>query len=220
MGARITGQGTPRLEIEGVKKLHGIEYTVIPDRIEAATFMIASAITKGDVVIKGARWEHLVALIDTLIEAGVEVKKVKDGLRVIVRRKLKASNVTTLPYPGFPTDVQAQFMALMALTPGISVVTEKIYPDRFMHVSELNRMGAHIIREGNNAIIKGAKFLSGAPIMASDLRASAALILAGLGAKGVTEISRIYHLERGYENLDKKLIALGAKIYREKQYRS
>ena len=217
MGAKTTGQGTPRLEIEGVEELYGTEYTVIPDRIEAGTFMVASAITKGDVILKGANWEHLAAVIDKLVEVGVEIKKLKDGLRVKAKKKLKPSNITTLPYPGFPTDMQAQFMALMAVTSGISVVTEKIYPDRFMHVAELNRMGAHIIREGNNAIIQGVKFLSGAPVMASDLRASAALILAGLGAKGVTEISRIYHLERGYEDLDGKLKKIGANVCREKE---
>ena len=217
MGAKITSQGTPRLEIEGVKELYGVEYTVIPDRIEAGTFMVASAITKGDVTLKGARWEHLIAVIDKLVEVGVEIKKLKDGLRVRAKRRLKASNITTLPYPGFPTDMQAQFMALMAVTSGISVVTEKIYPDRFMHVAELNRMGAHIIREGNNTIIEGVKYLSGAPVMASDLRASAALILAGLAAKGITQVSRIYHLERGYENLDGKLKKIGANVWREKE---
>jgi len=217
MGAKITGQGTPKLEIEGVKELHGAEYTVIPDRIEAGTFIIASAITKGDIILKGARWEHLLAVIDKLTEVGVEIRKVKDGLRVRTKRKLKPTNITTLPYPGFPTDMQAQFMALMAITGGISVATEKIYPDRFMHIAELNRMGAHIMREGNNAIIEGVKFLSGAPVMASDLRASATLILAGLGAKGITKISRIYHLERGYEDLDEKLKKIGANVWREKE---
>jgi len=217
MGAKISGQGTPRLEIEGMKELHGAEYTVIPDRIETGTFMIAAAITKGDVTLKGARWEHLMAVIDKLNEVGVDIKKSTDGLRVKVKRRLKPSNITTLPYPGFPTDMQAQFMALMSVTSGISVVNEKIYPDRFMHVAELNRMGARIIREGNNAIIQGVKYLSGAPVMASDLRASAALILAGLVAKGVTEVSRIYHLERGYENLDDKLKKIGANVWREKE---
>jgi UDP-N-acetylglucosamine 1-carboxyvinyltransferase len=217
MGAKITGQGTPRIEIEGVEELHGSQYSVIPDRIEAGTFMIAAAITRGDVTLKGACWEHLIAVIDKLREIGIEIKRLEDGIRVACSKSLKPTNITALPYPGFPTDMQAQFMALMAITPGISVVTEKIYPDRFMHVAELNRMGAHIIREGNNAIVNGVESLSGAPVMASDLRASAALILAGLAAYGNTEISRIYHIERGYEDIDEKLKKIGAKVWREKQ---
>jgi UDP-N-acetylglucosamine 1-carboxyvinyltransferase len=216
MGARIKGAGTHRLIIEGVKKLHGADHTVIPDRIEAGTYILAAAITKGDVTVKHAKLEHQLALIDKLEEAGLDIKKVPSGLRVKYVRKIKPLDITTLPYPGFPTDMQAQFMSLMAVTDGISVITEKIYPNRFTHTSELSRMGANIIIEGPSAIVKGVKSLSGAPVMASDLRASAALVLAGLVAKGRTDIHRIYHLDRGYECLDKKLNALGAKVWREK----
>ncbi|MEW6170217.1 MAG: UDP-N-acetylglucosamine 1-carboxyvinyltransferase [Candidatus Omnitrophota bacterium] len=217
MGAKIKGQGTPRLEIEGVDELHGVEHEVIADRIEAGTFMLASAITKGCIKIKKVAREHFGATIDKLEEAGIEIKKSDSELIVRPKRKINPVNITTLPYPGFPTDMQAQFMALMAVTPGVSVITEKIYPDRFIHAAELNRMGARIQKEGPHAIIQGVKSLSGAPVMASDLRASAALVLAGLVAKGRTEISRIYHLERGYENLEQKLIKLGARIWREKE---
>jgi len=216
MGAKIKGQATHRIIIEGVKKLHGAEHTVIPDRIEAGTYMIAAAITKGEVTLRNAKLEHLIALVDKLEEAGVSVKKVPSGLKVKYVRKLKPLDVTTLTYPGFPTDIQAQMMSLLTITDGISVVTEKIYPERFIHISELNRMGANIILEGATAIIKGVKSLSGAPVMASDLRASAALVLAGLVAKGRTEVHRIYHLDRGYEKLEEKLAALGASAWREK----
>jgi UDP-N-acetylglucosamine 1-carboxyvinyltransferase len=216
MGAKIKGTGTHRLIIEGVKKLHGAEHSVIPDRIEAGTYILAAAITKGDITLKHARLEHLLALVDKLQEAGLEIKKVPNGLKAKYVRRLKPLDITTLPYPGFPTDMQAQFMSLMTVTDGISVVTEKIYPNRFTHTSELARMGADIIIEGPSAIVKGVKTLSGAPVMASDLRASAALVLAGLVAKGRSDILRIYHLDRGYENLDKKLTALGAKVWREK----
>ncbi|MFH1189542.1 MAG: UDP-N-acetylglucosamine 1-carboxyvinyltransferase [Candidatus Omnitrophota bacterium] len=217
MGAKIKGHETHRIVIEGVKKLHGAEHTVIPDRIEAGTYMIAAAITKGDVTLKNARLEHLIAFIDKLEGAGVSVKKVPSGLKVKYVRKLKPLDITTLPYPGFPTDIQAQMMSLMTVTDGISVITEKIYPERFIHISELNRMGADIILEGATAIIKGVKHLSGAPVMASDLRASAALVLAGLVAKGRTEVHRIYHLDRGYERLEEKLAGLGASVWREKE---
>ena len=217
MGARIKGHGTPCIEIEGVRHLHGTDYQVIPDRIEAGTLMLAGIITKGNCLIKGAFKEHLAAVLDKLGEAGVKMEDVDGGLQVRPRKTLKPVNVTTLPYPGFPTDMQAQMMSLMSVTPGISVITEKIYPDRFMHVAELNRMGANIMREGPHAIVEGKRALSGAPVMASDLRASAALVLAGLVAKGRTEISRIYHLDRGYENLELKLQKLGARIWREKE---
>jgi len=217
MGSKIKGHGTPVIEIEGVKKLHGAEHKIIPDRIEAGTMMIAALITKGDITIRNVMYQHLGALIDKIQEAGGLVTK-KDGLvRVRYVRQLRPVNVTTLPYPGFPTDMQAQMMSLMTLTPGISVITEKIYPDRFMHVAELNRMGAHIQREGPHAIVEGVKHLSGAPVMASDLRASACLVLSGLAARGRTSVSRIYHLERGYENIEVKLKLLGAKIWREKE---
>ncbi len=217
MGAKITGQGSPRLEIEGVKELHGAEYQVIPDRIEAGTFLILSAITRSDILIKEVCWEHLSVVIDKLEEAGFVIEKTDSNIRLRPGKKISPVNVTTLPYPGFPTDLQSQFMALMAVTPGVSVITEKVFPDRFIHIAEINRMGAKIMREGSLAIIEGVKQLSGAPVMASDLRASAALVLAGLVAKGKTEISRIYHLERGYENLDEKLTKIGARVWKEKE---
>lgn len=217
MGAKIKGHGTPVVEIEGVKSLHGAEYTIIDDRIEAGTFMIASAITGGDIVIKGANVEHIGAVIDKLQCAGLKITDTKEGLRVKTIRSLRPVDVTTLPYPGFPTDMQAQMMALMSITKGISVITEKVYPERYMHVSELARMGGQVMLEGPSAIIKGVPRLSGAPVMASDLRASAALILAGLVAKGKTEVSRIYHLDRGYHNIEEKLEKLGARIKREKE---
>jgi len=217
MGAKITGQGSPTIEIEGVKHLHGATHSVIPDRIEAGTWVLASLITGGDILIKNVCSRHLGALIDKLTEAGTKIGRADDSLRIIGNKRLSAVNIVTLPYPGFPTDMQAQMMALMCVTPGISVITEKIYPDRFMHVAELNRMGAHIQREGPHAIVEGIKGLSGAPVMASDLRASACLVLAGLAARGKTSISRIYHLERGYENIEHKLENLGAKVWREKE---
>ncbi len=217
MGAKIKGHGTPTIEIEGVKSLKGVEHTVIPDRIETGTFILASLITHGDILIKNAFPQHLGAVLDKLQEAGAVFKVNGTNMRVSAKNHIKPINIATLPYPGFPTDMQAQAIALMCVTPGISVITEKIYPDRFMHVAELNRMGAHIQREGPHAIVAGVKHLSGAPVMASDLRASASLVLAGLVSRGITQISRIYHLERGYENMEKKLEALGAKIWREKE---
>jgi UDP-N-acetylglucosamine 1-carboxyvinyltransferase len=217
MGAKIKGHGTPMIEIEGVRHLHGATHTIIPDRIEAGTMMLAALITRGDILIKNVFYKHLGALIDRLEGAGASIIKTENTIHMRYKKQLNAINITTLPYPGFPTDMQAQMMALMTVTPGISVITEKIYPDRFMHVSELNRMGAHIQREGPHAIVEGIQGLSGAPVMASDLRASACLVLAGLAAKGKTSISRIYHLERGYENIEEKLEKLGAKIWREKE---
>lgn len=217
MGAKIFGEGSPRIEIEGVKKLRGTTYTPISDRIEAGTFMFAAAITGGDVLIRRADLSHQNVVIDKLRQTGVKIDKFKNAVRVKRKGKLRATDVTTLSYPGFPTDLQAQMMALMAITPGISIITEKIYPDRYMHVSELARMGAKIFLEGPSAIIHGVKKLSGAPVMASDLRASAALVLAGLVAEGVTEIHRVYHLDRGYENIGAKLALLGADITREKE---
>ncbi|MFA5089858.1 MAG: UDP-N-acetylglucosamine 1-carboxyvinyltransferase [Candidatus Omnitrophota bacterium] len=217
MGAKIKGQGTPTIEVEGVKYLHGAEHKIIPDRIEAGTFMLASLITHGDILIKNICLKHLGALVDKLEESGLGAIKADGVLRVRARARLRPVNVTTLPYPGFPTDMQAQMMSLLSVVPGISVITEKIYPDRFMHVAELNRMGARIQREGPHAIVEGVKQLSGAPVMASDLRASASLVLAGMIARGETSISRIYHLERGYENIEEKLRSLGAKVWREKE---
>jgi UDP-N-acetylglucosamine 1-carboxyvinyltransferase len=214
MGAKITGIGSPTLTITGVKELHGTDYEVIPDRIEACTFICAAAATKGDVIIHGARPEHFAAVLDKLREAGVKVERKAGALRVTRPGKLKPADVTTLPYAGFPTDVQAQFMALMCLAPGISVITERIFESRFMHVAELMRLGADVAIEGPSAIVKGGKPLSGAPVMASDLRASAALVIAGLAAKGETQVHRIYHLDRGYERMEDKLRKLGAKIER------
>lgn len=214
MGAKIQGAGSPTLTITGVKSLHGAEHHVIPDRIEAATFAIAAAMTNGEVTIKGARADHLHAVIDKLQEAGVVVDHRGADMMVRRGRKLKPSDVTTLPYSGYPTDAQAQMMALMTLAPGISIITERIFESRFMHVSELSRLGADIQIEGPSAIVKGGKPLSGAPVMASDLRASAALVIAGLAAKGTTQVNRVYHLDRGYEQMDAKLRKLGARIQR------
>ena len=219
MGAKITGHSTPTIKIEGVKKLRGVNYSVVPDRIEAGTYLLAAAITGGEVLIKGANPAHLLAVIDKLRECGINVAERTDGIMVSrpAMRKICSTALATLPYPGFPTDMQAQMMSLLCVANGISVITEKIYPERFIHVSELSRMGSHILLEGPNAIIRGVKSLSGADVMASDLRASAALVLAGLVAKGKTNIHRIYHLDRGYENIDKKLSQLGAKVWREKE---
>ena len=219
MGDKIKGHGTPIIEVEGLRHLHGASHTIIPDRIEAGTLMLAALVTKGDILIKNCFYQHLGALIDKLEESGAAINRADGSVHVRYQKQLNAVNVTTLPYPGFPTDMQAQMMSLMSVTPGISVITEKIYPDRFMHVAELNRMGARIQREGPHAIVEGIKELSVAPVMASDLRASACLVLAGLAAKGKSHISRIYHLERGYENIEAKLEKLGAKIWREKEYK-
>jgi len=214
MGAKVCGAGSPTITITGVKSLHGADHEVIPDRIEAATFAVAAAATHGEVTLRGARPDHLHAVLDKLREAGVTVERSGPALKISRRGQLKSVDITTLPYSGFPTDVQAQMMALMALTPGISIITERIFESRFMHVSELARLGADIAIEGPSAIVKGGKPLSGAPVMASDLRASAALVIAGLAASGTTEISRVYHIDRGYENIDGKLRKLGARIER------
>jgi UDP-N-acetylglucosamine 1-carboxyvinyltransferase len=213
-GARITGHGTPRITIEGVESLSGCEWTVIPDRIEAGTFIMASAITNGEVTLENVRLEHMLAVVDRLRNVGVNIEK--DNGRVIVSsaRRLEPITVTTQPFPGFPTDLQAQIMTLLTLADGNSVVTEKVFPDRFMHVAELSRMGARLHKEGPVVIIEGVKKLVGAPVMASDLRASAALVLAGLIAKGQTRINRVYHIDRGYEKIEQKLVALGADIQR------
>ncbi len=214
MGAQISGAGSPTITITGVDKLHGAEHEVIPDRIEAITFAAAAAATNGEVTIKGARPDHFRAVIDKLNEANVLVER--SGANLVVKRKgkLKPVDVTTMPYSGFPTDAQAQLMSLLTLAPGISIITERIFESRFMHVSELTRLGADIEIEGPSAIVKGGKPLSGAPVMASDLRASAALIIAGLAATGTTQVNRIYHLDRGYEQMDVKLKQLGARIQR------
>jgi UDP-N-acetylglucosamine 1-carboxyvinyltransferase len=214
MGARIAGAGSPTITITGVKELHGAEHEVIPDRIEAATYAIAAAATGGEVTLLGARADHMHAVLDKLREAGVRVERRGPSLSVRRGGRLKPVDVTTLPYAGFPTDAQAQMSVLMALTPGISIITERIFESRFMHVSELARLGADIAIEGPSAIVKGGRPLSGAPIMASDLRASAALVIAGMVAKGSTLVKRIYHLDRGYERIDEKLRGLGARIER------
>jgi UDP-N-acetylglucosamine 1-carboxyvinyltransferase len=214
MGAKIKGAGSHILEIEGVEALNGADHKVIPDRIEAGTFMAAAAITGGDIEIKGARAEHLCAVRDKLEESGVTVERANGTIRVKGNGELKPVDVITMPYPGFPTDMQAQMSAIMTVTPGISVITEKVFPNRFMHISEMARLGADVSLEGNSAIVKGVKHLSGAPVMASDLRASAGLVLAGLCADGETEVNRIYHVDRGYERIDQKLRHLGAKIER------
>jgi UDP-N-acetylglucosamine 1-carboxyvinyltransferase len=214
MGARIEGAGSPTLRITGVRALHGAEHEVIPDRIEAATFAIAAAATRGEVTLRGSRPEHFSAVLDKLQEAGARLQRGADGLTVKGGRRLRPTDVTTQPYAGFPTDAQAQMMVLMTQAPGISIITERIYESRFMHVSELARLGADITLEGPSAVVKGLTPLSGAPVMASDLRASAALVIAGLVARGETRIRRIYHLDRGYERLDEKLRGLGAHVER------
>lgn len=214
MGAKISGAGSPTITITGVKELHGAEHEVIPDRIEASTFAIAAAATNGDVTLKGARADHMHAVLDKLNEAGVRIDRTGPDIRIRRKGRLQPVNITTLPYSGFPTDAQAQMTVLMAVTPGISIITERIFESRFMHVSELARLGADIEIEGPSAIVKGGQPLSGAPIMASDLRASAALVIAGLAARGTTRIKRVYHIDRGYENIDIKLRQLGARVER------
>ncbi len=213
-GASIVGQGTPRLVIEGVKELRGCEYRIIPDRIEAGTMMVAAAATNGEITLNNCRVDHLMAFIDRLTAVGVQVDRIEGGAVVSSARRLEPIEVTTQPFPGFPTDLQAQLMTLLCLADGNSIITEKIFPDRFLHVAELNRMGAHLHKEGPTVIIQGVKRLIGAPVMASDLRASAALVLAGLSARGTTRVNRIYHLERGYDKLEEKLRGLGADIRR------
>jgi UDP-N-acetylglucosamine 1-carboxyvinyltransferase len=213
-GARITGHGTPRITIDGVDSLQGVEHSVIPDRVEAVTFIVAGAITNGDLEIENARPEHMLAVVDRLKLIGVNVERGEKGATVSSERRLSPVEITTQPYPGFPTDVQAQVMALLCLADGNSVITEKIFPDRFLHVRELSRMGAQLHKEGPTVIVQGVKRLVGAPVMASDLRASAALILAGLIAKGTTRVLRAYHIDRGYERIEEKLAAVGANIRR------
>ncbi|MHC4294046.1 MAG: UDP-N-acetylglucosamine 1-carboxyvinyltransferase [Planctomycetota bacterium] len=214
MGARISGAGTPRLVIEGVDELRGVEHHVIPDRIEAGTFMIAAAITNGEVTLSNVRLDHMMAVVDKLRQIGVTVEAADGKTIVSSVRRLEPIDATTQPYPGFPTDLQAQLAALLSLADGNSAITEKVFPDRFMHVAELLRMGADIRKEGPTAIVTGVKRLVGAPVMASDLRASAALVLAGLVARGETVISRVYHIDRGYERIELKLRSLGAEIQR------
>ncbi len=214
MGARIAGAGTHVIEIEGVERLHGADHAVIPDRIEAGSLMAATVATSGDVIIRGAPAGDLEAVIAKLAEAGAEISPVAGGLRIARRGPLRPIELRTLPYPGFPTDLQAQMMALLTQADGASVITETIFENRFMHAQELIRMGADIVMKGATAVVRGPSRLSGAPVMATDLRASMGLIVAGLAAENTTTVSRVYHLDRGYEALDRKLGALGARIER------
>ena len=214
MGAKITGAGSPTVSIEGVKSLSGARHKVIPDRIEAGTLMMAAAVTGGNVILENVISSHLGAVIDKLRHVGVNVEKFNGSLRVSGSPPFGSTDLTTLPYPGMPTDLQAQTMAMLTTSAGISVVTEKVFPDRFMHMAELNRMGADISKEASSAIIRGVSSLSGSHVMASDLRASAALVIAGLVAKGETEVHRVYHIDRGYERIEERLNHLGADIRR------
>ncbi len=217
MGASIEGAGTSTIRVQGVEKLHGAEHTIIPDRIEAGTFLIAGAITHGDLIVKGCEPEHLRALIEKLRQAGAEIDEIApDALRVRAPGKLKSVDITTEEHPGFATDLQAQFMALMTQAEGIAIVTETIFENRFMHAQELARMGANIRADGRKAIVAGPSQLSGAQVIASDLRASASLVLAALAARGETTIDRVYHIDRGYEKIESKLAAAGARIRRIK----
>jgi UDP-N-acetylglucosamine 1-carboxyvinyltransferase len=217
MGAKIHGIGSHYLKIEGVKELKGCEHTVLPDRIEAGTLLLAGAITNGEVTVNNVIPGHMRALLDSMESAGVSCEILPDQRKITVKptdSPLKPVEIITLPHPGFPTDLQAQMLALMAVTPGLSFITERVYPNRFMHVPELLRMGAQVSMEGASAVVDGVRQLYGAPVMASDLRASAALVLAGLAAEGTTWVQRIYHLDRGYENLEEKLNQLGATVER------
>ena len=214
MGAKISGVGSPRLIIDGAGELKGVEHDVISDRIEAGTFMVAAAITKGRLKLQNCNVDHLMAVVDRLRQIGVTIESVDGGCEVSCDGAIGAADVTTQAYPGFPTDLQAQLMTLLALADGNSIIIEKIFPDRFMHVAELNRMSANLRKEGPVVIAAGVKKLIAAPVMASDLRASAALVLAGLAAEGTTVINRVYHIDRGYEKIEEKLNTVGARIKR------
>jgi len=216
MGAKISGIGSPRLIVEGVKQLQPVEYEVIPDRIEAGTFMAAAAITAGELKLDRCRLDDMMAVVDKLRRIGVTVEPANNGCVVARTDSIGTADITTQPYPGFPTDLQAQFMALLSLARGNSVIIEKVFPDRFMHVAELNRMAANLRKEGPTVIVAGVEKLIAAPVMASDLRASAALVLAALAAEGTTIVNRVYHIDRGYEKIEQRLKPLGAKITREK----
>jgi UDP-N-acetylglucosamine 1-carboxyvinyltransferase len=215
MGAKITGIGSPRLTIDGVEQLQPVSYQVVPDRIEAGTFIVAAAITESELRLQDCRLSDMMAVVDTLRQIGVMIDAEGDGCAVSRRGPIKTAEITTQPYPGFPTDLQAQFMALLSLAEGNSVVIEKVFPDRFMHVAELNRMAAHLRKEGPTVIVAGVKKLIAAQVMASDLRASAALVLAGMAAEGTTIINRVYHIDRGYERIEERLNPVGAKILRQ-----
>ncbi|QDP41646.1 UDP-N-acetylglucosamine 1-carboxyvinyltransferase [Radiobacillus deserti] len=214
MGAKVVGAGTETIRIEGVERLHGVEHTIIPDRIEAGTFMVAAAITGGNILVKGAELEHLRSLVSKMEEMGVKIKEEEDGLRVIGPKRLKATDIKTLPHPGFPTDMQSQMMALMLNAHGTSVITETVFENRFMHVEEFRRMNAKLKIEGRSVIVEGPTTLQGAEVAATDLRAGAALILAGLTAEGYTRVTELIHIDRGYVNLAEKLASLGADIER------
>jgi UDP-N-acetylglucosamine 1-carboxyvinyltransferase len=216
MGAKIEGAGTRRVIVEGVKELHGTEHDIIPDRIEAGTFLVAGAIGGKSVTIRQVVPEHVQSVTDVLRNCGFKIEATANAITVSANGENKPVEIATEPYPGFPTDMQAQMCALLSTTGGISVITENVFPQRYMHVAELKRMGAHVDLEGATAVIRGVDHLLGAPVMASDLRASAALVLAGLKAEGITEVSRVYHIDRGYEHLDEKLSELGAQIERVK----
>ena len=216
MGAKISGAGTDTIIIEGVTSLKPTEAAIIPDRIEAGTFMIAAGMTGGEINVIGCNPHHLEALINKLRDTGMKISPIEDGLKVSSGKKINSVDVKTLPYPGFPTDLQAQMMAYMSISSGLSVISETVFENRFMHVSELLRMGADIVIQGGNAIVRGVPMLRGAQTMATDLRASASLILAALVAEGTTEISRVYHIDRGYQAIEKKFSALGADIKRTK----
>jgi len=218
-GARISGAGTDIITIEGVRELRGSDHEVIPDRIEAGTYVVAAAITKGAVSVARCRPEHLEPLLNKLGEAGVAVTVEKERVHIDATKsvRLKGVDVRTLPFPGFPTDMQAQMVALMSVAEGTSIITETVFESRFMHVEELRRMGADIRVEGNRVVVTGRDRLAGAPVMASDLRASAGLVLAGLAAEDTTEVLRVYHLDRGYERIEEKLRGLGAVIERRKE---
>ncbi len=217
MGAKIRGAGESVIEIEGVDALSPLDYAIIPDRIEAGTFMTVAGITGGSITLKSCMIEHLDAVVMKLREAGLQIENSEDGVRVTGSSRPKSTNIKTVPYPGFPTDMQAQFMALMAIAEGTSIIKETIFENRFMHVAELVRMGADIVVEGGVATVQGVKKLKGAPLMATDLRASASLIVAAMAARGQTEIRRIYHLDRGYETMDEKLRKIGADVERVKE---
>ncbi len=217
MGARISGAGSNRISIEGVAGLRPADHSILPDRIEAGTLLVAAAITEGNVLVRGAQPQHLDAVIQKLRQAGCEITSETSGLRCKGPKVIQPVDVETMEYPGFPTDMQAQLMVLMSIANGTAVISENIFENRFMHVPELDRMGADITIQGNSAVVRGVKRLSGAPVMATDLRASASLILAGLRADGRTDIQRVYHLDRGYEHLERKLRPLGANIRRIKE---
>lgn len=214
MGANVEGAGTDTIVIHGVEALHPVDHSIIADRIEAGTYMVAAAVTGGDVFLDGVTFDHLEALAAKLRHAGVAVEREGSGVRVAGRPPFNPTDVTTAPHPGFPTDMQAQFMLLMCFSKGRSVIKETIFENRFMHVSELNRMGARISVQGRAATVTGIETLQGAEVMATDLRASASLVIAGLVARGVTEVRRVYHIDRGYERIEGKLAGLGAKVER------